>query len=141
LNKTPVHTAKTKHLKYLLSFGGTSIRSLLCESQKWMAERTARLHQALFPFGTRLWLVGYSELKEKGIFTEYRESLFRSYRHDAPHPVPPIPAWDSVFVFQHFSMNCFLNDLNRYREKNSGETLSRALDNLGTLHRKLIFGA
>ncbi|GMO47220.1 MAG: hypothetical protein Pg6C_09370 [Treponemataceae bacterium] len=146
LNKTPVHTAKTKHLRHLLSFGGAPIQSLLRESQTWMAERTAKLHQSLFSFGTRLWLVGYSELKEKGIFTEYKQSLFRAYQGGADPAVQNmIPAWDSVLVFQHFSMNCFLTDLNRYRENSareepSRETLFQSLNNLGILHRKHIFG-
>ena len=45
LNKTPVHTAKTKHLRALQK--DEKIAQLILESQVWMAERTALLHQAL----------------------------------------------------------------------------------------------
>ena len=70
LNKTPVHSAKTAQLKTIAKQGGAEIAALIEESQIWMAQKTAELHAAL---KTELWLVGYSELKEKGIFGAYRE--------------------------------------------------------------------
>src|SRR5574344_1919404 len=47
LNKTPVHTAKTAHLRSLCKNGGQEIQQLILESQLWMAQKTALLHQSL----------------------------------------------------------------------------------------------
>ena len=126
LNKTPVHTAKTKELNYLLKHGGEQFRSLFEETQIWLAAHTAALQRVL---GCPLWLVGYGELRKKSLFTAYAEELRRQYggKPDAP-----------VYVFQHFSMNCFaidfkkLSDVHRSTEEN--------LKAIGLLHRKEILG-
>ena len=128
LNKTPVHTAKTNHLKYLLKNGSAEIRQLIEESQ--IAKATARLHQNLK--GCKLWLVGYAELKNGGIFTLYRNELEKSYDKNS--------SWNDVYVFQHFSMNCFSRDLNAFREKNPDLCMKKSLESLGILHRNEIFG-
>ena len=47
MNKTPVHTAKTAHLRYLLRNGGADIQALIAESQRRMAQLAAVLHQRL----------------------------------------------------------------------------------------------
>ncbi|MBQ5490704.1 MAG: hypothetical protein IIT68_01435 [Treponema sp.] len=136
VNKTPVHTAKTAHLKYLSKNGDEQIQKLLLESQIQMAQLTATLHQQLLsgtdcPQNTpQLWLVGYAELKGKGIFLPYRDALRNSYSTEA---------WDNVFVYQHFSMNRFLIDLRSYCAQNPQLTLSQALYALGHLHRDEIF--
>ena len=134
LNKTPVHSAKTAQLKTIAKQGGKKIADLIEESQIWMAKRTAELHAAL---GTELWLVGYSELKEKGIFASYRDTLKATC---------PDAAWDKVFVFQHFSMNRFTIDLGEYINQKTAEaqknaTLESNIHELGVLHRKEIFRA
>ena len=88
LNKTPVHTAKTTHLKYLLKKGGNDVRTLILESQIFMAEKTAMLHQALCNnagedgIKPELWLVGYAELKDKGLFLGYKKELSDSGRQE-----------------------------------------------------------
>ena len=139
LNKTPVHSAKTAQLKKMMKDGGKKICDLIEESQLWMAEQTARLHCELCrgagaggrPLPTpELWLVGYSELKDKGFFTPYKNKLFETYSStDAS-------VWDKVFVFQHFSMNRFTIDLNEHSDSVSLE----AIHQLGKLHKKEIFG-
>lgn len=134
LNKTPVHSAKTAQLKTIAKQGGAKIASLIEESQIWMAERTAELHAAL---GTELWLVGYSELKEKGIFASYRDTLKTACTPQA---------WQKVFVFQHFSMNRFTIDLgdyinNKSKEAQKNATLESNIHELGVLHRNEIFKA
>jgi hypothetical protein len=140
LNKTPVHTAKTKHLRHLLLRGGDSIQALLDTSQRWMAEQTARLHQALLGSGTRLWLVGYSELKHNGVFTAYKQTLQDAYRITRGEGGSQmIAGWDSVLVFQHFSMNCFLIDLKRALQTDIEQDIASALTRLGTTRRKQIF--
>ena len=131
LNKTPIHTAKTAHLKYVSKNGGDKIASLIKESQIWMAKETARLHKALG--STELWLVGYAELKARGIFTLYRDVLKDSYKNDTN-------AWDRVFVFQHFSMNRFLIDLKDFRSEHKNLTLKASIEMLGEAHKNEIFG-
>lgn len=139
LNKTPVHTAKTSHLKYLQRQGSLSVVKLIEESQIWMARKTAQLHQGLACENScLLWLVGYGELKEKGVFKLYRDALFESYRNSSD------AFWQQVFVFQHFSMNRFLIDLKNHMEdckKNATSCcVEEALKDLGATHRKTIFG-
>ena len=130
LNKTPLHSAKTAQLKTIAKQGGEKITQLILESQIWMAQKTAELHKAL---GTELWLVGYSELKDKGIFSAYRDTLKASC---------PQEAWDKVYVFQHFSMNRFTIDLSDFieAEKKEKAPLESNIHELGLLHRKEIFG-
>ncbi len=138
LNKTPVHTAKTAHLRSLLKNGGPEIVRLVEESQVWMAERTARLHQSLVDSGggCQLWLVGYAELKGRGLFLEYRDELARCYEGQES-------AWTQVMVYQHFSMNRFTIDLaESVREgRIDGQlSLQEQLAALGQVHRREIFG-
>ncbi|MBQ9538468.1 MAG: hypothetical protein IJU95_04295 [Treponema sp.] len=132
-NKTPIHTAKTKHLRYLSASGSPDIAEAIQESQLEMARLTARLHQRLFAEGgTRLYMVGYAELKGKGIFIPYRDELVRCYQ-----PCPE--TWEHVLAFQHFSMNRFLVDLKQYMEENGQADTAAALDALGRRHRDEIW--
>lgn len=139
LNKTPVHTAKTTHLKYLLKYGGKEIRELVLESQVFMAEKIAMLHQALCNnagsdgIKPELWLVGYAELKEKGLFWGFKKELSEDYDKTDEF-------WKRVYVFQHFSMNRFSIDLKTFMSKHSGLGIVDAAHELGTLHKKEIFG-
>ena len=130
LNKTPVHSAKTAQLNTIAKQGGPLVAELIRESQIWMAERTAALHAML---GTELWLVGYSELRDKKLFCPYRDKL-----KEACSP----EAWQKVFVFQHFSMNRFTIDLGDFIKggKKEKAPLEANLHELGLLHRKEIFG-
>jgi len=162
LNKTPVHSAKTNHLKYLVKNGGNQIEQLILQSQIWMAEKTAQLHKALVAFAEdknqfakttivgenyfapELWLVGYSELKNNGIFMPYKKSFYNSYFENSVTG-NFCEAWKNVKVFQHFSMNRFSIDLNEFISKSefssSGgkNNIFQALEDLGTLHRNEIF--
>ena len=131
LNKTPIHTAKTNHLKYLNKFGSEQIQNLINDSQLWMAEQTAKLHSQL---NAQLWLVGYSELKEKKIFTAYRNELKETYLS-----LENKNSWDNVFVFQHFSMNRFSIDLNNFQKQNQSLSLQEAIKAIGILHKNEIF--
>lgn len=126
LNKTPVHTAKTKELDFVLRHGDEQFSRLFEETQRWLAAHTAALQKAL---NCPLWLVGYGELRKKALFTAYADELRRHYGGDSTAP---------VFVFQHFSMNCFAIDL----KKHSDDTM-RLTDNLqeiGLRHRREILG-
>lgn len=126
LNKTPIHTAKTKELHYLLTHGGRQFQNLFEETQHWLALHTAALQHEL---GCPLWLVGYSELKTKSLFTPYAQELKRQYSSVSDAP---------VFVFQHFSMNCFANDLKKHQDGH--KTLLENLRKLGLQHRAEVLG-
>ena len=131
LNKTPIHSAKTNHLKYLLKNGSPKINELITESQLWMAEQTAILHSKL---NAQLWLVGYSELKEKKIFSPYRDKLRETYKLQNQES-----SWNKVFVFQHFSMNRFSIDLKNFQEQNKNLSLQESIEQIGTIHKNEIF--
>ena len=124
LNKTPVHSAKTAQLKHISKSGGQKTADLIEETELWMAEETARLAKKL---NSEIWLVGYSELKERGIFTKYRDQL-KKYAD-----------WEKIFVFQHFSMNRFSIDLKEFMQAHKELSLKEALFQLGTLHKNEIF--
>ena len=170
LNKTPVHTAKTAHLRQLLKSGKPEITRLLQESQRWMATQTAQLHQVLCSApgscgkdassgenacsagwnGCQLWLVGYAELKGRGLFLDYRDQLAKSYGvplvgavEAGSVPQGVLPQWNQVMVYQHFSMNRFTIDLSEKLTSgkiNSQLPLQEQLAVLGALHRQEIFG-
>lgn len=136
LNKTPIHTAKTKELLFLAN-QNEKLKNLLTESQIWMAKKTVELHIEL---DCKMWLVGYAEVKEKGIFKEYRNTLFSEYQKSQESK----NAYQNFFVFQHFSMNRFLIDLKEfsksYPQSLSEENLEIRLDELGTVRKNQIFG-
>ena len=124
LNKTPVHSAKTAPLKHISKNGGQKTADLIEETELWMAEETAKLAKKL---NSEIWLVGYSELKERGIFTKYCDQL-KKYAD-----------WEKIFVFQHFSMNRFSIDLKEFMQAHKELSLKEALFQLGTLHKNEIF--
>lgn len=127
LNKTPVHSAKTKHLKFIASQNAAA-SDLILQSQLWLAQKTAELAAGV---GAQIWLVGYAELKDKGIFVPYREALKEA----------AIAVWDQLFVFQHFSMNRFLIDLRDFCGGQLDENaLAKKIAALGRRHRDEIFG-
>lgn len=138
LNKTPVHTAKTKHLKFLEENGGGEIKKLIEESQIFMAKKTAELHINLCRAAENesekpaIFLVGYSELKKNGIFTLYRNELKKCYENAAGE-------WKRVFVFQHFSMNRFSIDLKNFMAQNPSLKIAEAAEKLGEIHKNEIF--
>ncbi len=133
LNKTPLHTAKTKELTILAK--NQLLKELILESQLWCAQSTAKLHRDLLDAAENdakiaLWLVGYAELKGKGIFIPYRNELVKFYGEHF--------AWNNVFVYQHFSMNRFLIDLRQNTKDNL--SVQKNLFELGQKHRYEIFG-
>ncbi|MBP5464478.1 MAG: hypothetical protein J6Y13_04820 [Treponema sp.] len=128
-NKTPIHTAKTKHLKHLAAKGSPALVQALEESQREMARLTARLHRQLYAeSGAKLYLVGYAELKGRGLFLPYRDELARSYAGDDA-------AWDAVYVYQHFSMNRFQIDLTDFMAASGEGDMTAALGELGRRHK------
>lgn len=166
LNKTPVHSAKTKHLAKIekaLKQTNSPASDLIRDSQIWMAQKTSRLHIDLFnaafatytgqpdiPFLPELWLVGYSELKPRGLFIPYRDTLARIYADQSKSDSATYAGqskstgfstdpWSHVFVYQHFSMNCFTKDLSDFQNSNKDLSLKSSLEKLGTIHKDEIF--
>lgn len=168
LNKTPVHSAKTKHLIAIekgLKSVNSPAQNLIEETQRWMAKKTAELHQALIKgadknsFIPELWLVGYTELKKNGIFIPYRDELKQAYTNQSTPADKPTTtstnattdanakastnslttSWQKVFVYQHFSMNCFNKDIRNYHTANPENPLKQNLETLGHLHKQEIF--
>lgn len=135
LNKTPVHTAKTKELKQLAS-ANPEIHQLIDETQVWMAKKTAELHMQL---GCPLWLVGYAELKGKGIFSLYRDTFKKAYALDSSLAVSKESrlCFNNVYVYQHFSMNRFTIDL--FTNAEPEQPLQDLLAYKGSLHREELF--
>ena len=136
LNKTPIHTAKTKELLYLKS-QNEKIAQLIKTSQIWFAKKTVELQVAL---DCKMWLVGYAEVKNKGIFEDYKKTLLEEYQKTEKGK----NAYQKFFVYQHFSMNRFLIDLKEFSENYpqplSEENLETRLDELGTVRKNQIFG-
>ncbi len=126
MNKSPIHTAKTKQLGFLLKNSSADFAALFEETQRITARYTVEMQKAL---GCEMWLVGYGELRKKSLFTAYADELKKLY---AAIENPP------VYVFQHFSMNCFSNDLKK--RYNAEKTLNENLHDIGLMHRKEILG-
>lgn len=107
------------------------LAALLDETQRFMAHETAALQKALDTPESpcAIWLVGYAELKPRGLFTTYRDILADEY-HAQPE--------SNLFVYQHFSMNCFTTDLKKRAD--SKLSLAENLQAIGHEHRKEIIG-
>lgn len=107
------------------------IAALLDETQRFMARETATLQKALdTPVSPcAIWLVGYAELKLRGLFTTYRDILADEYRARPE---------SNLYVYQHFSMNCFTTDLKKHADP--ALSLAENLRIIGRKHRKEIFG-
>jgi hypothetical protein len=131
LNKTPIHSAKTKQLSYILKNGGERFSSLFIETQRWMAAETAALQRAL---GCDLWLVGYGELRPGTLFSIYAAELEKQYLSEAT----AFRGINAVRVYQHFSMNRFSIDLADHYLKNL--SLEDNLKAVGFYHRNEILG-
>jgi len=131
LNKTPIHTAKTKQLAYILRQGGSRFATLFADSQRWMARETAALRDSL---GCGLWLVGYGELRRNGLFSVYADELTACVRSSGTSGTET----GSGRLYQHFSMNRFSIDLSD--RKDSSLSLDENLKAIGIAHRRDILG-
>ena len=70
-------------------------------------------------------------LIEDSIFVPYKEILKQEYSDS--------PFWNSVFVFQHFSMNRFTIDLKNFLQTEQSDNQVQALAKLGLKHKNEIF--
>ena len=142
LNKTPVHSAKTGHLKEILKNASPQLKEAVNASAVWMAQKTAHLHQELCRAShntsqvPELWLVGYAELKGRGLFLNYRDALKKEYFSEDGSARTE---WNRVFVFQHFSMNRFTIDLGEFMKNQNIQNIKDGAEQLGTIHKLEIF--
>ena len=123
LNKTPIHTPRTADLRELCRLGGSALETALDQSQRFMARLLLEFHQAL---ATPVWIIGYSEMKKRGIFEAYTDELKTIY--DGTN------LKEAVFMYRHFSMNQFTIDLRQ--QAAAGEAPAQTLGRIGTIYRK-----
>ena len=116
INKTPVHTPKTAQLRTLGRMYPEA-RAVIDESQRFMASMVPALQAC---FGARVWVMGLSELRPKGIFQPWMNALAEAYEGDEA-------GMSEVYGFNHFSMGSFATDLKRRRlpDESTGEAVMR----------------
>ncbi len=138
VNKTPVHTPKTVQLRRLARLCPEAV-TILGQSQRFMAAMVPALQECL---GARVWVMGLSELRPRGLFEPWREALVEAY---AAQDYAALGTGrdgarleESVYGFNHFSMGSFATDLKRRRF--SGETTEDAVLRIGAENRHRIFG-
>jgi hypothetical protein len=129
LNKTPIHTPRTIELKELRALGGATLEKALDESQRLMARLLFEFHKALSCGNDKpvpVWITGYSEMKETGVFAAYTNELKIIYNES--------DLVKTIFLYRHFSMNQFTIDLKR--QTSPGESVARALKRIGAAYRR-----
>lgn len=139
LNKTILHTPKTLVLKKLIK-KDKLIEDFFISDQIWQA-RFALLLQKIFD--VPVWIIGYSQLNEKGLFALYAKIIKEEIEdaHVAKREVCVRHGNFStskicclpIFLYQHFSMNCFINQLKK--EYDSNLSLKENLEKLGSKNR------
>ncbi len=120
LNKTPVHTPKTKELAGLLP----GFAPLLEESQRYMAGLALRVAAVL---DADIWIIGYSELGPRGLFRIWADAFRAGLPASGLSP-------ERILVFRHFSMNQFSADY--YRNRRPDEEPMQALRRIGSAYRR-----
>jgi hypothetical protein len=128
LNKTPIHTPRTAELRALREIGGEKTVRLIEDSQRAMAEILVEFWTV---FKVPIWIIGYSEMKKRGIFETYTRELYASVSHD-------LIKNKDLFFFRHFSMNQFTIDLNKQRLPD--ENIESALERIGYAYRDRVLG-
>jgi len=113
LNKTCIHTKSTGDLKRLKEF-----KMLIDKTQMFMADLAVDMQKI---YGSKLWVIGCSELKQKGIFETYLKRLKERYENDAKDHK------DNLFFYPHFSYGNFQKNLNSVLSQNSELTVESAL--------------
>jgi len=96
LNKTCIYTNSTTDLR------GLKKSELFAGSQKFMAELAFKFHKIL---DCEMWIVGCSELRDRGIFSQFKQTLTDCYAGDKNS------LKEKVFCYKHFSFGNFSHDL------------------------------
>ena len=122
LNKTCIHTNSTSELR------GLKKSELLADSQRFMAEMAYGFHRIL---DCEMWIVGCSEFKERGIFSEFKETLTDCYSRENISLLK-----EKVFCYKHFSYGNFSHDL----KVHPSPDVNLKLHDIGTEMRKRFLG-
>jgi len=126
LNKTPIHSPRTVELRQICSMDSSaSITNALEKSQKTMAYLLFAFHKAL---SCPVWITGYSEMRKKGLFEVYTNTLKNLYTNN--------DLFRHIFIYRHFSMNQFTIDLKR--QSIPGENIIKNLENIGIAYKQKI---
>ena len=132
LNKTPIHTPRTNELREICRIekqtGGSAVATALEKSQKDMACLLFEFHETL---GVPVYIIGYSEMKNGGIFETYTEMLRQLYADKEQ-------MYNKIYFYRHFSMNQFTIDFKK--QTLPGESVSVTLERIGRAYRKRILG-
>ncbi|GHV33492.1 hypothetical protein AGMMS4952_25400 [Spirochaetia bacterium] len=131
LNKTPVHTPRTVELRELCRLGGAELTEAIAQSQLTMVAILEEFYRALTP--VPVWIIGYSEMKKRGIFEVYTDALKSDLRSAVPDTL-----FDQLFFYRHFSMNQFTIDLHKQAKR--GETTAQTLERIGKAYRERVLG-
>ncbi len=123
LNKSCVHTHSSADLKKLDGF-----RDLVENSQYFMADMAVDMHKT---FGCKLWVVGCSELKKKGVFEPFLNRIKKRYLSDAAY------LKGSLFFYPHFSYGNFQKSVNSVKREVPGITIEEALEKAGKASVKI----
>lgn len=131
-NKTPFHTHSTSDLQKILTAGSIELRRDFLLSIDQSARSTFALQKAL---GCPIWVVGYGHLRAGGVFEVYLRDIIEEYfaHFDGGEAfLERVP----LYLFQHFSMNCFLKDFRNYslEAENLGLDALAILKKLGHKH-------
>ncbi len=121
LNKTCLHTNSTSELRKLHN------NELLADSQKFMAELAYDFHKLL---SCELWIIGCSEIKPRGIFSVFGDTLTEFYLKDKGDA---LREW--VLCYKHFSYGNFIHEL----KKNQSKDIFIKLKALGVEMRQKTF--
>jgi hypothetical protein len=130
LNKTPIHTPRTAELRELCRMGGPVLEEALWDSQLTMVRILGEFCRCLKD--APVWIIGYSEMKPKGIFETYTNALGEL----AAAKIGGVPLWERIFFYRHFSMNQFTIDL--HQQALPKETVPETLERIGTAYRERI---
>lgn len=131
LNKTILHTPKTLILKKLIK-KDKLIEDFFISDQVWQG-RYAFLLQKVFD--VPIWIVGYSQLNEKGLFASYANIIKEA---SINYAISPTFKAHPIFLYQHFSMNCFIKQLKK--EYTPSLSIKDNLEKIGVKNRKAILG-
>jgi hypothetical protein len=138
INKTPVHTPKTVQLRALMRIYPEA-KAVIDDSQRFMASIVPALQEC---FGSRVWVMGLSEVRPGGLFGPWQGALADAYAMagsgrsgDARDQSLLV---GGLYGFNHFSMGSFATDLKRRRK--SGEPVLEAVMRIGGENRARILG-
>ncbi|AEF83536.1 conserved hypothetical protein [Treponema primitia ZAS-2] len=126
LNKTPIHTPRTVELRELCRLGGPSLTEAIAGSQLAMVRLLEEFYAALAP--VPVWIIGYSEMKKRGIFEVYTDALKKV----------TVTFFGQLYFYRHFSMNQFTIDL--HKQARPGETTAETLERIGVAYRERVLG-